>query len=315
MKMGVSHDACELCAAGFFQNETAQSVCLACGVFSTSAPGREFCECDAGHTSSHPGVLVSAPVCEPCAADTYKEALGPAACDACGTFMRSPAAAVLQTQCLCDEGYFFTGLYDTCAECAAGTFKATVSNGDPAIDCVACPAASFSSAASNSVNDCSCNAGFTPSEDHDGCDHCDAGYFKGAQDPSCASRVPRGLSTHTSTRPSVWTATPARTRPRRASSWGRVCVRPASSLTRRPLRVMHAQPARSTAKRAGSVPPAPTAPSLHLKRARCAACARRGRPRTPRRARFASATRATTHCRCVRPTVRASAAGRALPTF
>ena len=197
MKMGVSHAACELCAAGSFQFQTAQSVCFACGDFSTSEPGRGFCECDAGHTSSHPEVIVPAPMCEACAADTYKEELGPAACDVCGLLMRSPEAAVLQTQCLCDEGYFFTGLYDTCVACAAGTFKSTVSNGAADVDCVACPAASFSSLASTNESDCSCNAGYTPGAEHNGCDHCDAGYFKEAPGPAlCASCAAGTFSAH-----------------------------------------------------------------------------------------------------------------------
>ena len=191
VKMAVSHEACALCGVGFFQNQTAQSVCLACGVSSTSEPERGFCECDAGHTSAHPGIVLSAPVCEPCAADTYKEALGPAACDACGVFMRSSVAAELQTQCLCNEGYFFTGLYDTCVACVAGTFKATISNGAPETDCVACPADSFSGLASTNVSDCSCNAGFTPGIYQEGCNYCDPGYFKEAPGPelceSCAA--------------------------------------------------------------------------------------------------------------------------------
>jgi len=190
-KVEVSHAACALCAAGSFQNATAQAECVSCGEASTSEPGRGYCECDAGHTSAHPGVLLSAPVCEPCAADTYKEGLGPDACGACGLFMRSPVAAVLQTQCLCDTGYFFTGLFDSCEACAAGTFKATVSNGAPEDDCVACPAASFSRHASTNVSGCSCNAGFTPSEDAEGCDSCDPGDFKAAPGPelceSCAA--------------------------------------------------------------------------------------------------------------------------------
>ena len=190
-KPEVSHAACQLCAAGTFQNATAQAECLACGGSSTSEPGRAYCECDAGHASAHPGVLVSAPVCAPCVADTYKEGLGPDACDACGLYMRSPVAAVLQAQCLCDEGYFFTGAYDTCVACAAGTFKATVSNGAPETDCVACPEASFSRNASTNVSDCSCNAGFTPGIYQEGCNYCDPGYFKEAPGPelceSCAA--------------------------------------------------------------------------------------------------------------------------------
>jgi len=179
----VSHAACELCAAGRFQNATRQSACHACGVSSTAAPARGFCECDAGHTAAHAGSARSAPECRPCAADTFKETLGQHDCAACGHFMRAPGASTLQTQCLYNAGYAFAGSYEACVACAGGTFKTTVNNGT--CDCLACPAHTHSPAASTNRSACACNAGFTPRAAGAGehvpvCETCAPGFFKAA---------------------------------------------------------------------------------------------------------------------------------------
>ena len=183
---------CELCAAGHFKNESGPAACLPCGVSSTSSPDRVFCECDAGHTSSPPNSAVSAPVCQACAAHTFKEALGQQACDDCGTHMQSLQGSTLQSQCLCKEGFAFTGLYDTCIACEAGKYKATVSNGLDGSDCLACAADSFSRNASTNASDCSCNAGFSPGIYQEGCNYCDPGYFKAEPGPELCDACAAG---------------------------------------------------------------------------------------------------------------------------
>jgi len=183
---------CELCAAGHYKNESGPAACLPCGVFSTASPDRLFCECDAGHTSSPPDSAVSAPVCEACAADTFKEALGQQACDACGTYMESLQGSTTQMQCLCTLGFAFTGSYDACIACEAGKFKATVSNGADGSDCLSCTAGSFSRNASTNASDCSCNAGFTPGIYQEGCNYCDPGYFKAEPGPELCDACAAG---------------------------------------------------------------------------------------------------------------------------
>ena len=88
--------------------------------------------------------------------------------------MQSPPASGLQSLCLCNQGYHFTGSYATCAACGAGTYKDTVSNGPD--DCQACQSHSLSPSNSTARGDCACNAGFSP--DGEECAPCGPGLFK-----------------------------------------------------------------------------------------------------------------------------------------
>ena len=155
-----SHGQCELCADGKFQDASAQSLCTDCLSHSQSESQRGFCLCEDGYTSSPPGSLVSRPSCHECPSQTFKDEPGQQSCTACLLHFESNPASTRQSDCLCSAGYAFTGLYDACEPCQAGTYKPTVGNAEDGDDCTACPANTFSGENSSLLGDCICNVGF-----------------------------------------------------------------------------------------------------------------------------------------------------------
>ena len=173
-----SHGQCELCADGKFQDASAQSLCTDCLSHSQSESQRGFCLCEDGYTSSPPGSLVSRPSCHECPSQTFKDEPGQQSCTACLLHFESNPASTRQSDCLCSAGYAFTGLYDACEPCQAGTYKPTVGNAEDGDDCTACPANTFSGENSSLLGDCICNAGFYRDSLELGCVPCGLGEFK-----------------------------------------------------------------------------------------------------------------------------------------
>lgn len=177
-KATTSHAQCDFCADGEFQDASAQSHCGDCLSHSQSDSQYGFCLCEVGYTSSPPGSQVSRPSCLECPSNTFKDLPGQQSCLPCLLYFESEAASTHQSDCLCSVGYGFTGLYDACVPCQAGTYKPTVGNAEHGDDCTACPAHTFSGENSSLLGDCICNAGFRRDSLELGCVACDLGEFK-----------------------------------------------------------------------------------------------------------------------------------------
>lgn len=137
------------------------------------------CTCNAGYTAQ-------SGACAACAANSYKDAQGDAACTACPAFAESPAAATAVAQCACPLGY--TGdahVGVDCSGCLANTYK----NSTGAAACTDCPDHAAALALSDAADDCACNAGYTGS-DGGPCTACVAGKYKGYQGSALCTVCP-----------------------------------------------------------------------------------------------------------------------------
>ena len=172
------------CPANTFNNafgSAALSFCQACANGTFSAPGSTVCQvsivvrCSPGLYNSN----ASDPSkCAPCAAGTYSDTTGAAACSACPQGMYSGGGA---TVCLaCPRGaYCSAGLP---VECPAGTFGQTLGASTLAM-CQPCSAGSYNPAAgSSSMASCvSCPAGaYSDAPGASSCMRCPPGTFSAA---------------------------------------------------------------------------------------------------------------------------------------
>jgi len=183
-----SNNPCNACETGKMQYSLGRTVCNDCFANSNSETSRNFCRCNPGYSSNPPMSSSTCPSCVACDVNTYKVGSNQNPCLLCGTFMQSPPASSVQSQCLCNQGYRFTGSFADCTACGAGTYKDTVSNS--LTNCLACPSHSLSPSNSTVFGACACNAGFTPGLLQVGCAACEPGLFKeqpgGAVCDSCA---------------------------------------------------------------------------------------------------------------------------------
>lgn len=210
---GESGDAaCGTCAEDTFSNGTAAVECVGCAANSVSGVGSVVasdCKCNPGFAvlidtladADEHGCEACAvgfaksttenEACTVCGTDQYAEVTGLSVCRSCGSdSTHFPTAA--PEKCLCDPGFFLTPdspnpvSADECVQCAANTFKPTLSN--PETDCLACADANMVSAAgSDDRLDCRCKEGFAEVAAPEGgfkpeaereCVQCAAGTYK-----------------------------------------------------------------------------------------------------------------------------------------
>lgn len=154
--------SCDLCGAGKYSSEskaTSESVCTPCFDNSTSVPGstsNTACLCIAG-------MYRSGDECVDCPSDhfcgTGTIALG--ADTECPLFSTSPSGSTIDTQCLCNAGYYRSGV-DVCTICPPDHFcgkgsLAPLSEHE-------CPEHSKSPEGSVDEDACTCDPGYAPDE-------------------------------------------------------------------------------------------------------------------------------------------------------
>lgn len=176
--------SCQNCVAGTYY--TSSTLCTNCHEHSTSPSGAQTInDCY-------------------CVANYYKSSSS--TCSTCPAFSTSPAGSDDVSECLCNPGYEFQSVLSTCEQCFAGYYKPSAGNvlcdiclagtyGDQsaATECLNCAAGKYSSqngasictdcpdfsisvAASDAIDDCKCNAGY--SGDSQNCLACDFGKYK-----------------------------------------------------------------------------------------------------------------------------------------
>ena len=186
-------EECAACGAGKYKNGTGAGPCIDClanqysttvgatsntcieCVNSQSPAGSgtlDSCICNAGSTGSD-----GAATCAPCAVGTFKTSSGPATCTGCGAGKFSAVTGSSSNVCACNAGstgadgadectLCATGTYkiypgnDACENCSAGTYSTTSSAVTIEV-CLSCPSNSDAAEASDSPEDCICNAGFS----------------------------------------------------------------------------------------------------------------------------------------------------------
>jgi len=123
-----------------------------CPLHTTSASGSTAlaaCVCA-------PGASLSDGLCAPCAADSYKDSPGSAACTPCPANTRSLPGAAAVAECLCAEGYALVA--GVCTACPRFNYKSHVGRAA----CRVCPLHSttpHSFSAGTSISACKCGPG------------------------------------------------------------------------------------------------------------------------------------------------------------
>ena len=163
-----SNETCASCEATEYSPE-GSPLCQSCPPNSVAPPGSsriQDCSCTFGYTGP------TASACEKCAPGQFKNITGNWLCQSCSANSYSLPGATALTACFCDPGY--TGAYGPfCVACALGKYK-SVYGTSACIDCAAntyadrtgmtvctsCVATSASAVASNSIWNCTCNAGY-----------------------------------------------------------------------------------------------------------------------------------------------------------
>lgn len=175
---GPDGGACSQCEVGTYKNLIGSSACLSCDAAETSpaaSTSESACICIAGY------YLVS-DTCTACEIGTYQENLGATACETCpsGSSTANDASASIDL-CLCMPGYyanFVDGNLAGCEQCADASYKTTLAN----TDCNSCPANAQSPPESDSITDCTCNAGYTGANGSP-CTACEESTFKSTAGP------------------------------------------------------------------------------------------------------------------------------------
>ena len=217
---GPNAGPCEPCAAGKYKEVVGNVLCSNCP-YHSSSPSKTLnnldCRCNAGYTGDNgkecvacdPGKFKEEPgdhTCSTCAYDTYSTGGAPVCTECPANSTAAPASEALAA-CFCVLGY--TGALGiandgaTCEPCPAGTYKSVHGNvacepcpadqyqAEPGSSaCTTCPAGTFSAKESMSLSNCSCQKGFTPTDDVS-CTPCLPGTFKAqAGAGSCTSCPP-----------------------------------------------------------------------------------------------------------------------------
>lgn len=154
---------CEICPVGFYASEPGQAECAACvaGKFldATGSTSEDDCTpCAEGYFAAEVGTQT----CTACSGSEWQGEQGANACDSCPPNTGHELSGVHEVeQCECNAG-FTSRTPAGCEGCAAGKYKAERGNED----CSYCPANSHSAGSSDSLGDCTCNAGYysTPCE-------------------------------------------------------------------------------------------------------------------------------------------------------
>ena len=176
---------CTDCKAGTFKEGTGDGECSTCPPHTSSEAGSKRlkdCKCVAGYTAKEDG-----DACTACEVGTFKEGTGDGECSSCPPHRSSEAGSKHPEDCKCAAGYTATEDGDACTACEAGTWKSNLG----ANQCSPCPAGTSSASGSDSLDKCTCLAGYTASGNGVACTACAAGTFKaGTGASTCAPCAP-----------------------------------------------------------------------------------------------------------------------------
>jgi hypothetical protein len=187
-----SADSCLQCAHGTYQSEAGSSACVSCGVQSHSdnlaAIDSSHCECNAGHTPSTTTAL-----CVECATGSYRSGPGNGACQLCakGSY-NANTKSITQNDCLpCAAGtYQEEAGAAACTACIAGKYGIDSGADEEAVGCLGCPQ---NTANVNSGNvgrvSCVCLLGYT-GNDGEVCNACEPGTYKDSTGSAGCSSCP-----------------------------------------------------------------------------------------------------------------------------
>lgn len=177
---------CLSCPGGKFTNSTRATKCFQCEDYSSTWSSESEdepnikCDCNPGYTTDS---NASAPMCEACVSDTFKDDWGPADCTSCGTAQQSPAASVAEGDCSCNAGYKHEDEL-VCVACVSDRYQPETGKAS----CLNCPAHSHTlHNTSTALADCICDIGFS-GPDGGACTACVPGSYKElAGNASCSS--------------------------------------------------------------------------------------------------------------------------------
>jgi hypothetical protein len=189
---GLDGVACTPCRVGAYKSTNGTGNCTACLPhsfnFEAGSASEEDCVCDAGWMiSTEPsdnGACACAKgftneedtkVCQPCPANHYKPYIGQGACVPCVASSWAAQGSVDVSMCQCNAGYTRSAGHncsacpqgyfkdwrgpESCSACAPGSFSSALAASTRS-QCTACPSFTGSLAASTSVLDCVCIAGY-----------------------------------------------------------------------------------------------------------------------------------------------------------
>ena len=225
-KINIGDAPCTSCTNGTYSNQTGSNdinTCVSCHLDSTSDMGsisNRQCICNKGFTG------VDGETCNGCASGTYKENIGSSICilcaistystvvnstteencNLCPPYSSSHIGSVKKTDCVCKSGYIGEngdncvacppGLYKSqpgntqCVECESGRY----SNKNGSIICIRCPVHTYSRKAAISVNECTCNIGYT-GDNGQVCSACAYGTYKNTNGSSVCTQCKQNANT------------------------------------------------------------------------------------------------------------------------
>lgn len=91
-----------------------------------------------------------------CGPNTYKDAVGPAACSNCNLVAQSPEGSTSSTSCICKAGYYGSS-QNNCEVCAMNSY----SDAPGSLTCLLCPSNSGAIGLNDQKEDCKCNKGYS----------------------------------------------------------------------------------------------------------------------------------------------------------
>ena len=161
---GPNGGTCSACGAGKYKDAVGSASCTTCPshTHSPAASGaRPDCVCNAGYTGPNGGS------CSACAAGKYKAATGNAACSSCPGNSHSPGGSDAANDCQCNVGYSGPD-GGTCTACSPGTIKPSTG---PA-SCTECAKGKFTGVSARTVCDSCVPGKYADATGLDGCDNC-----------------------------------------------------------------------------------------------------------------------------------------------
>lgn len=187
-----SISGCESCPSGKFNNYDGEEQCFDCLIqnignlcdFLDTSSGNQECNQICNVPPGYGANLEQTNI-ELCGLNTYNDGTF-VFCETCPS--GSSHADIARTSinaCVCHVGYTRVSAGTACTACKAGKYK--LSTGDAA--CTPCPSNSMSLNASDAVDDCFCNAGYT-GPNGGACDPCTAGTYKDTAGSHACSTCP-----------------------------------------------------------------------------------------------------------------------------
>ena len=200
---------CTPCNPGYSKSDSGNNAKYSCG------------PCEVGTYTAEFGAVV----CSPCPNNTFQNLTSQSSCQTCRDHSVSDSGSSDALDCMCLPGYYFCQDCQKCKPCLSGFFKETMANeaclscgagystdsqaSNSTNDCLVCPAHSYvqtdevlgrtceacpensvSLAGSEGLASCSCEPGFTGT--NDACVGCEVGKYKSVSGSHSCTLCPEG---------------------------------------------------------------------------------------------------------------------------